>query len=93
VVVAVVEALEIDFVKVHPGPQILEYLRSAVAVRDESGKQAGGFGFFEDSYGPFTGNQRFVIGANQYLRALSKSVLNQSFRSGFEWRRNRAGIT
>ena len=36
-IVAVVEALQIDFVEVEPWAQVFEHLRSAVAVGDESG--------------------------------------------------------
>ena len=38
VIVAIVEAFEIDFVEIKPGAQIFEDLRRAVAVGDESGE-------------------------------------------------------
>ena len=38
-VVAIVEALEIDFVEIDPRPQVLEHLRRAVAVRHEAGRR------------------------------------------------------
>ncbi len=38
VVVAVVETLQVDFVEIEPGAQVVENLRRAVAVGDESGK-------------------------------------------------------
>ena len=79
VVVAIVEALEIDFVEIEPGAQIFENLRSAVAVGNESGEQAGGFGFFENRDRPFAGDQRLVVGADQNFRALIEGVADQCF--------------
>jgi hypothetical protein len=40
VVVAVVEALEIDFVEIEPGAHVFENLRRAVAVGDEAGDES-----------------------------------------------------
>ena len=42
VVVAIVEALQIDLVKIDPRTQVFEHLRRAVAVGDEAGDQARG---------------------------------------------------
>ena len=39
-IVAIVEALEIHFVKIDPGMEILEHLRSSVAIRNKCRQQA-----------------------------------------------------
>ena len=64
VVVAIVEALEIDLVEIEPRAQVFEDLRRAVAVGNESGEQAGGPCLFENSDGPFAGDERLVVGAD-----------------------------
>ena len=79
VVVAVVEALEIDFVEIEPGADVFEDLRRAVAVGDESGDESGGFGFFENCDRPLAGDERLVVGADENFRALIERVANQSF--------------
>ena len=92
VVVTVVKALEIDFVQIEPGAQVFENLRSAVAVRNEAGDKSRGFGFFEDGYRPFAGDERLIVGADQNLRALGDGIADQKFGRGLEWRRDGAGI-
>jgi hypothetical protein len=92
VIVAVVEAFEIDFVEIDPGAQVLENLRSGVAVGDESGDEAGGFGLFEDGDRPLAGDERLVIGADNDLRALIERIVDQGFRRDFERGRDGAGI-
>src|SRR5580698_1469038 len=64
VVVAVAETLEIDFIEIEPGTDVVEDLRRGVAVGDESGEESGSFGFFEDGDRPFAGDQRLVVGAD-----------------------------
>ena len=64
VIVAIVEALQIHLVEVHPGPQIFEHLGSGVAVGDESGDQPGGAGLAKNRDGPFAGDQRLVVSAH-----------------------------
>ena len=68
-IVAVVEALQVDFVGIDPGPQILEHARRAVAVRNESRHQAGRARFLENRDGPLARDQRLVVGADDDLRA------------------------
>ncbi len=92
VVVAVVEALQIDFVEIEPRAHVVENLRRAVAVGDESGKKAGGLGFFENCDRPFAGDERLVVGADQNFRALIKGIAYESLRSGCERRRDGIGI-
>ena len=79
VIVAIVETLEIDLVEIEMGAQEIEDLRRAVAVRNESGDEAGGFGFFENGDGPFAGDERLVVGADQNFCALIKGVADQRF--------------
>ncbi len=83
VVVAVVETFEIDFVEIEPGAQVFENLRSAVAVGNEAGDESRGFGFLEDGDGPFAGDQRLVVGADQNLCALGDGVADQRVRARF----------
>jgi len=92
VVVPIVETLQVDFVEIEPGADVIENLRRGIAVRDEPGKKAGCFGLFENCDRPFAGDERLVIGADQNFRALLKGVANESLRSGGEWRRDRVGI-
>ena len=66
VIVAIVEALEIDFIQIEPGTQVFEHLGSTVAVRNKSGQESCGLRFFEDCDRPFAGDQRLVIRADQH---------------------------
>ncbi len=77
-VVAIVEALEIDLVEIKPGAQVFEDLRSAIAVGNESGEQARSSCLFEDGYGPFAGDKWLVVCADYNSRALHKGVAHQS---------------
>src|SRR5450631_130792 len=92
-VVAIVEALEIHFVEIEPGPNVFEDLRCAVAVGNESGQQAGAFRLLKDCYGPFAGDQRLIVGADQNLRALVEGIANQGFGRYVQRRRHRVRIT
>src|SRR5438874_487055 len=80
VVMAIVEALEIDFVEVNPGADVFEHLWRAIAVRDERRNQASGLGLFEDGYRPFGGDEGFIVSADENFAALAKGVLDQFFR-------------
>ena len=91
-VVAVVEALEIDFVEIDPRAQVFEHLRRPVAVRHEAGHQPRGPRFLEDGHGPFAGDQRLVVGADDHARPQSRGVSDQPFGRGFERRRGRPRI-
>jgi hypothetical protein len=92
VVVAIVEAFEIDFIQVEPGPHVVEHLWGSVAIGDEGGEQTCGFRLFENGDGPFAGDQRLVVGADHGFRALSEGFFDQRFRRSPERRRDRVGI-
>src|SRR5260370_24124807 len=81
-IVAIVEAFEIDFVQIKPGAQVGEHLGSAIAVGNESGEQARALGLLENGYRPFAGDQRLAGGADQNPRALVEGVANPGFGSG-----------
>ena len=63
-IVAIVEALEIDFVEVDPGMEIVEDLRRAVAVGDKCGEQSGLARLAENGDCPLAGDQRLVVRAD-----------------------------
>ena len=92
VIVAIVEALEIDFVEIEPGAQVFEDLRSAIAVGNESGEQACGPCLLEDGYGPFAGDKWLVVSADYNSRALHEGVANQSVGRDIERGRDSIGI-
>ena len=72
-VVPVVEALEIDFVEVDPGPDVVEHALGAIAVGDERGQQPRGARLLEDRDGPFARDQRLVVGRDDHARARAGS--------------------
>src|SRR6202020_487787 len=72
--------------------EVFENLRSAVSVGNEAGDESGGFGFFEDGAGPFAGDERLVVGADQNLTALGKSVTHKKFGRGLVRRGDGIGI-
>ena len=80
-IVTIVKTFEIYFVEVEPWAQIFEDLRSAVAVGDEAGDESGGFGFFENGYGPLAGDQRLVVGADQNFCALGDGIAAPDVRA------------
>src|SRR4030095_1054981 len=55
---AIVEALEIDLVKIDMRSQVFEDALGAVAVRHEPGDQPSAPGFLEYFNGPFSSNER-----------------------------------
>ena len=69
-IVAIVEALEVHLVEIDPGMEILEHLRSSVAIRNKRGQQARLAGLAENRNRPFAGDQRLVIGADHNFCAL-----------------------
>ena len=91
-VVPIVEALEIDFVEIHPGLQILEHLWRPVAVGHVSRRQSRRSGFLEDGDRPLARDQGLVVGADDDLRPLTQRILDEALGVGFERRRHGVGI-
>jgi len=79
VIVAVVEALEIHFIEIKPRANVVEDLRSAVAVGDEPGDESGGLGFFKNSDRPLAGDERLVVGADDNFRSLRDGIAHKMF--------------
>ncbi len=73
----VVQALQIDFVQIHPGADIVKHLGRGISVRHEAGDQPGSLSLAEDLDRPFRGDQRFVIGADHHSGAVTKSQARQ----------------
>ena len=92
VIMPLVEALEIDFVQVHPWPYVGEDLGGGVSVGDEAGDQAGGLGLAENRDGPLGGDQRFVVGADQRRRTLPQGQPDQAGRRGGAEIQARSGV-
>src|SRR5216684_4928023 len=65
---------------------ILEHLRSPVAIRNIRGQQARLAGLAENRNRPFAGDQRLVICADQHFCALGKRVFDQQFGISLERR-------
>src|SRR6516162_3231847 len=63
-ITAVIETLEIYFIKVDPRPDIFQDLGGGVTVRDKAREEVGSMSFLEDGHSPFGRNQRFVISAD-----------------------------
>src|SRR6516162_1301458 len=80
VIVLLVEALEIELVKIHPGREVLEHLRSTVTVGNESSCQADRLRFLEDRPRPLGGDQWLVVGADEDSGALCQCLLYQHIR-------------
>src|ERR1700730_2436427 len=78
VVMAIVEALEIDFVEINPRPNVVEHLCGTISVRNKAGDEAGGPGLLEHSDRPLAGNQRLIVGADQNLGPLAQCVFDQA---------------
>ena len=70
VIAAVVEALQIHLVQVHPRAEVFEHLGRGVAVGDETGGKPRRARVAEDRHGPFGGDKRLVIGADHRRGAL-----------------------
>ena len=54
VVMTIVEALEINFIKINPRANVFEHLWRTVAIRHECSEQTSSFGLFEDGHRPFS---------------------------------------
>src|SRR6266446_5564721 len=93
VIVAVIKTLQINFVEVNPGSQVLKHLRGAVPVGDKGRQQPCCTGLLEDCHRPFAGYQRLVVGAHQNLGALLKSLLHQLIGGGSQRGTNRGRVT
>ena len=76
-IVAVVEALEIDFVQVDVRAQVLEHLRRAIAVRDEPRGEPLLPRLGEDRDRPLGRDERLVVGADQNPGVLPQRILHQ----------------
>ena len=86
----VVETLEVDFVEIDPGMEIVEHLGSSVAIGHEGGEQAGLASFAKNGDGPLAGDERLVVGADYNLGALGKCVLDE--QRGIGSKRRGAGM-
>src|ERR1019366_6019414 len=82
-IVPIIEALQIHFVQIDPRMQILQHLRRPVAIRNESGLQAGFTRLPENCDCPLARDQRLVVRAHQDLGALPQRVFHQELRIGF----------
>ena len=91
-VMAIVEALEIDFVQIDPRAQIFEHFRRAVAVRHVSRRQPRGLGLLEDGHGPLARDERLIVRAHHHARVQPKRILNEPFRRRLQRRRNGSRI-
>src|SRR5271169_2726542 len=92
-IVKVVEAFEVNFVKVHPRSQELEDLWGAIPIGDKGCQQTCRTGFLEDRHRPLAGYQRLVIGAHQHLGALLKSLPHQPLGGSSQRGTNRGRVT
>src|SRR5438128_4008952 len=90
VIVAVIKALQVNFVEVNPGSQVFQHLRGTSSVGDKGRQQSCCTGFLENRHCPFTGYQRLVVRAHEDLGALMKSLLYQ-LRGGSSQRGNNRG--
>src|SRR6202008_544883 len=91
-IVAIIEALEIDFVEIKPGAEVFEHLGSSIPIRNKPGDQAGGPGFLHDGDRPLSGDERLVVGTHQNAGALANRVTHQVLWRNIEWWRNRVGV-
>src|SRR5712692_11124310 len=76
-IVAVIEALQVDLVKLHPWPQVFEHLRGAVSVGNKARYQSSPARFLEDGHGPLARDQRLVVGADNDPASLADGIANQ----------------
>src|SRR5688572_14511739 len=77
-IVPVVHRLQIDLVTIRPRAQVIEHLRSSVAVGDECCAKTGGPCFLEDLDRPLSSDQWFVITAADHCSAVSFGHCYQS---------------
>src|SRR5262249_47080067 len=93
VIVAIIEALEVNFVEINPVPQVLQDLWSPVPVRHEGRQQPGCTGFLEARHRPFAGDQGLIVRAHQDLGALLKRLPHELLRCSSQWGNNRLRVT
>jgi len=91
-VVAVVEALEIDLIQIHPRAQVFEHLRRSVSVRHEPGEQPCGLGAAEDGHGPLGRDQRLVVRTDDHAGAGAPGQFHDLPGSSRPGRRHRIWI-
>ena len=91
-IASIVEALEIDFIRVDVRTQVLEHARRPVAVRDECGCEPVFARLTENCHCPFHRDERLVVRGDDELCALPKRVLDQRLRCGVARWRARMGI-
>ena len=87
-IMAVVEALEIDFVEIDVRAQVLQHLRRAVAVGDEPRGEPLLPRLGEDRHRPLGRDERLVVGADQNPGVLPERVLHQRLWGRVEGRGN-----
>jgi hypothetical protein len=78
--VFVVEALQVDLVEVDVWADEVEDFGGAVTVGDVAADEAAGADLLEDFYGPFAGDERFVVGGDDDGRAVFEGELGELFR-------------
>ena len=64
------------------GPEVVEHLRRAVAIRHEARHQSSLARCLEDRHAPLGGNERLVVGADHHTRALIERGADQTLRRG-----------
>ena len=73
-------------------PQVLEYLRRAVAIGNIPRGEPRRAGFLEDCHRPFAGDERLIVSAHHDFRALPHCLLDQLFRCHAQERLNCAWV-
>ena len=79
-VVAILKTLQIDFVKIDPGLDVVQHFRRAIAVGNVRCFQPGAPRALENFDGPFARDQRLVVGAGDDPRALFDGQCDELFR-------------
>ncbi len=73
-------ALQVNFISAQIRAQRLQRLARGIAVGDHRAAQPCRAGFFEHIFGPFGGDQRFVVGRNDHIRAAALSQRDHLLR-------------
>ena len=76
-VMTIVEAFEIDLVRVDVRSKIFEDAWCSVAVRHKRGRESLSSRFAKDGDGPFHGDERLVVGGDDELCTLAQRILNE----------------
>ncbi len=63
-IVTIIEAFQIDLVKIYPGSYVVQYFRRGVAVRDVATRESRGLRLLEDLDRPFACYKRLVVTRN-----------------------------